>query len=125
MSCSVDVSTLMSRTDTALPNSMTGPHVLPPLFDFVIAPPTLMTSAKSPRPRYSVFGSRPNATDPPPVVGRSSVSAFQVVLFELQLFVRHRPPPDVRKYTTSGLVGWGRMTRARPLSTSWPVKDPF
>ena len=76
---------------------MTGLQLLPPLVDFVIAPPTRIWSTKSPRPRYNVFGLRPKATEPPPVVGRLSVSTVHVVSSEVQLLVRHSPPPDVRK----------------------------
>src|SRR5712675_769735 len=72
-----------------------------------------------------VLGLRPKAAAPPPVVGRSSVSGSHCVDDEFQFFVRHKPPPEVRKNTTSGLVGCGRMLRARPLSRTWPVKLPF
>src|SRR5262245_60504001 len=97
MSRFVDVSTFTSRTDTAVPSSIIGLQLTPPLLDFVIAPPTRIWSTKSPRPRYSVFGLRPNATEPPPVVGRSSVRTFHFVSAAVQLLVRQRPPPEVRK----------------------------
>src|SRR4030095_14410527 len=97
MSRFVDVSTFTSRTDTAAPSSIIGLQLTPPFVDFVIAPPTRIWSKKSPRPRYNVFGLRPNATEPPPLVGRSSVSTVHVLFGEVQLLVRQSPPPEVRK----------------------------
>src|SRR5688572_15256068 len=97
MSRLVLVSTFTSRTEIALPSSIIGSQVTPPFLDFTIDPPTRIWSYGSPSPRYKVFGFLPKATEPPPVVGRSSVRGVQSVLGDVQLSVFHRPPPELRK----------------------------
>src|SRR5574339_978332 len=102
-------------TVVEIPTFTGGSQLSPPLVDFVTYPPSPPSNG-SPLPRYSVLALLPKATAPPATPGMLSLFAAHAGRGERQWPVFHRPPPDVRRYTMSGLVGWTRMVRSRPVS---------
>ena len=104
------------------PERMTGPsHVAPPSSEW--KKPGTCTSNGSPRPSSRLSGfpgfiaRAPMDNDPSVSVIGSQCGPRVASIGAVASNVFHTPPPEVARYTTSGLVGCTKMVRGRPEST--------